>query len=106
MQQLQDELDLEYPDLGIQILGVNEEGHESSNADMCEGRDLPWLQDTEELNVWDDVWGVSYRDVFILDEENVLFAVYNVNPSEHNLSDPVHYAGLRAVLLEAAGVVE
>jgi hypothetical protein len=29
-----------------------------------------------------------------------------VNPSEHNLSDPVHYAGLRAVLLEAASIVE
>jgi hypothetical protein len=106
MQLLQTELAVEYPDLGIQILGVNAIGHESDNADMCEGRDLPWLQDTVELNVWDDVWGVNYRDVYILDAENVLFTVYNVNPSEHNLSDPVHYAGLRAVLLEAAGIVE
>jgi hypothetical protein len=73
---------------------------------MCEDRDLPWLQDTVALNVRADVWGVSYRDVYILDPENVLFAVYNVNPSEHNLSDPVHYAGLRAVLLEAAVIFE
>ena len=59
MQLLQTELDVEYPELGIQIIGVNAIGHESDNADMCEGRDLPWLQDTVELNVWDDVWGVA-----------------------------------------------
>jgi hypothetical protein len=104
MQLLQTELDVEYPELGIQIIGVNGADYESGNATMCEGRDLPWLQDTFELNVWDDVWGVGYRDVYILDAENVLFSVYNV--TEHNLSDPVEYAGLRAVLLEAAGIVE
>jgi hypothetical protein len=114
MQQLQDELELEYPDLGISIVGVNQVGYGgctpeqedwecSGNAAMCLERDLPWLQDQAEILVW-NTWGVTYRDVMVVDPDNRLVAIYNV--TDHNLSIPGEYAGLRALLLSAAGVTE
>lgn len=112
MQQLQDELDLARPDLGISIVGVNEVGFEGcvededvwdcpANVAMCEGRDMPWLQDVPEVDVW-TLWDVAYRDLVILDGDNRIFATYNV--TEHNLSLPEDYEGLRTLLLAAAGV--
>ena len=114
MQQLQDELDLDYPELDIGIIGVNELGYGgclpkqadvecSGNVAMTNGRDLPWLQEDESNNVWDQ-WAVNYRDVVILDADNRIFAIYNV--TDHNLSQPDGYAGLRAILLAAAGVTD
>ena len=114
MQQLQDELDLQYPELGIALIGVNEFGYGgcsseqpdeecSGNVAMTNGRDLPWLQDAETVGVWDD-WAVTYRDVVVLDADNRIFAIYNV--TTHNLAEPDDYAGLRTILLAAAGVTE
>ena len=111
MQQIQDELDADYPELSISIVGVNEfgfggcqpeqEDHEcASNVLMTTGRDLPWLQDGEDSLAWDG-WAVTYRDVVVLDSDNRIFAVYNV--TDHNLSTPEGYEGLRATLLAAAG---
>jgi hypothetical protein len=104
MQQIQDELQTDHPTVPIQILGLNEAGYEEGNAQMCDGRDLPWLQDVPDVDVWDELWNVTYRDVWILDDENVPFAVFNV--TAHDLSNPVEYAALKALLLEAAGLVE
>ena len=114
MQLLQDELEKEYPDLGISIVGVNETGFGgcvpeqedwecSGNALMCLDRDLPWLQDQVEVAAWDS-WGAAYRDVMILDSDNRLFAIFNV--TAHNLSLPAEYEGLKTLLLAAAGVTE
>jgi hypothetical protein len=84
--------------LNVTILGVNEVGHEAGNPNMCAGRDLPWLQETSEALVW-DTWGITYRDVIILDGDNVVVAIYNV--TEHNLGDALNYAELYG-LFEAA----
>lgn len=97
MDALQDELD--EAGAAVQILGVNASGLEDGNAGMTEGRDLPWLQDVAEVDVW-GTWGVGYRDVWILDRENQLLAVYNV--TEHNLEDPLNYEELKALFLDAA----
>jgi hypothetical protein len=80
------------------ILGVNAAGLESGNADMTAGRDLPWLQDTLEANVW-GAWKATWRDVMVLDGENRLFYTYNL--TENDLSIPTHYAELRQILLNA-----
>ena len=40
--------------------------------------DLPWLQDTPETNVW-DLWGVEYRDVILVDSNQVVVSIYNVS---------------------------
>ncbi len=103
MQTLQDELDADHPGV-FRILGVNEVGFEAGNDDMCDGRDLPWLQDVEGVDVWGALWDVTYRDVIVLDDSNVVYGVYNV--TDHNLSDPVEYAGLRQMMREAAGLAE
>lgn len=79
----------------VQILGVNAIGLEAGNATITMNRTLPWLQDTADQNVW-ATWGVEWRDVWILDSENVPVAVYNL--SQHNLADPAKYAELKGML--------
>lgn len=85
-------------DLEVGILGVNQVGHHGSNDAACAGKDIPWLQETADHDVWSD-WGVTYRDVIILDAENEPVAAYNL--TTHNLSLPADYEALKA-LLEAA----
>lgn len=77
------------------ILGVNGVGFESGNASITEGRDLAWLQDTEEAAVW-DLWQVEYRDVFVIDEDGRLIGILNV--TTHDLADPSHQDTLKSLL--------
>ena len=83
----------------IHILGVNFIGMESGNPIICAGRTLPWLQDVSAANVWNS-WGVTFRDVVILDQNNKRVGVYNL--TDHDLRVPANYAGLRALLISAA----
>ena len=82
----------------IQIIGVNAEGYESGNEDVCDGRDLPWLQDTTDEEVW-DLWDVTYRDVIILDGNNEVYAVYNL--STYGLSSSSNYDALMDLFVAA-----
>ena len=52
---MQNDLDANYPDLDIQILGINAVGRESGNASITSGRDIPWLQDGTP-DSGSDVW--------------------------------------------------
>lgn len=83
----------------IRILGINQRGQESGNADMTAGRVLPWLQDTAAANVWKR-WNVTFRDVIILDAENRRVTSFNL--TSHDLSGAGNYAELKALLLDAA----
>lgn len=83
----------------VRILGVNRIGADGGNAAICDGRDLPWLQDTRMEQAWER-WDVAYRDVIVLDAENRPVAVYNL--TERSLAVPAHYAELRAILLGQA----
>jgi hypothetical protein len=85
---------------GVDILGVNEAGDETGNASMCEGRDLPWLQDTTDEDVW-GTWAIEFRDVVVLDEENMLLFSYNL--TDNDLQDPANYAELLEMLQDATG---
>jgi hypothetical protein len=85
----------------ILILGVNEAGQESGNPAMCNGRTIPWLQDTPEVNVWHARWNPTFRDVVILDRENLRIAAFNL--TEHDLNLPANYDLLKTLLIEAAG---
>jgi hypothetical protein len=67
----------------VQILGVNPLAYASGNDAICSGRDLPWLQETESDDVWGD-WGAVWRDVIILNADNVPVDVYNL--TAHDLS--------------------
>jgi hypothetical protein len=101
---LQNDLETNYPNLDIQLLGVNGYGHESGVGVASEGRDIPLLQDVDEdgdslSDNW-ELWDVEWRDVVILDAENQPFAVYNL--LDNDLADPDSYEELKNLLLSAA----
>lgn len=92
---MQDELG----DADVVVHGVNETGFDSANADMCEGRDLPWLQEGPTDGVWTS-WNVTYRDVIILDRDNVFVTAFNL--TDQDLGVTANYEALRGLLEEAA----
>ncbi|MBE0566298.1 MAG: hypothetical protein IH621_10095 [Krumholzibacteria bacterium] len=96
---LQQDIDGEAWPVAVRIHGVNAVGHESENAYACEGKDIPWLQEILAEPVWAD-WEVTYRDVIVLDRDNVPVAVYNL--TSHDLGEPANYAELKALLQAAA----
>ena len=83
----------------MQILGINEVGHASGNESMCEGRDLPWLQDTVDEAVWTR-WDPVYRDVIVLDGDNHPVGAYNL--TDNDLSDPGNEQALVDLLVDSA----
>lgn len=83
----------------MHLLGVNGAGYESGNAAACTGRDIPWLQDTAGVDAW-GAWGVTYRDVVILDRHQALFDVYNL--TEHDLAVAANRDELKQLLRDAA----
>jgi hypothetical protein len=83
----------------VRILGVNPFDHARSNPAMCAGRDLPWLQETETDDVW-SAWSVTYRDVIVLDADNVPVDVYNV--TDYDLSVEANREELKQKLRAAA----
>ena len=78
---------------------MNPAGQESGNALTCDGRTLPWLQETVDDDVQGD-WGAGYRDVIILDAANVAVDVYNL--TTHDLSVAANREELKQKL-RAAG---
>ena len=96
---MQADLDAEFPGV-VQILGVNDVGFEGGNATITDGRDLPWLQNTADADLW-NAWNVTYRDVWVLDGDNIPVGIFNV--TGNNLSDAANYETLRALFVEAMG---
>lgn len=94
---MQDELSA--AGLDVVIFGVNGIGLEAGNATITQGRDIGWLQETVEEPVWTD-WGITYRDVVLLDRDNNVVGIYNL--TQHNLSDPASYAELYGMFEAAA----
>jgi transposase InsO family protein len=99
LDQMQMEFEQEDTVLDVRILGLNARGLESGNEGAVAGKTIPWLQDTEEVKAW-DLWGVTWRDVYVLDAGNRVVAVYNL--TEHSLSRPAAYDSLKTILRRAA----
>jgi hypothetical protein len=105
---MQGELRSEYPDMPIQIVGINEVGHESGNPLMTADRTTPVLQDVDANNngssdVWNDQWDVTYRDVKILNKQNELVGTVNLTPpAGFDLSDDINYNALKQILTDVA----
>lgn len=95
---MQGEINAQNPPTEVRILGVNE-ANVGTGDFFVNGRTIPWLQDTPAVNAW-GLWGVTFRDVVVLDGENKPVAVYNV--TTHNLADAANYNELKAILLGAA----
>ena len=83
----------------VQILGVNQFGHQSGSSTFVLGRFLPWLEEGQNDMVW-QAWNVTYRDVIILDGENRPVAVYNL--SANDLAVAANYAALKKLLIDTA----
>jgi len=79
----------------VVILGINEVGFEGGNEDFCDGRDLAWLQDTVDDDIW-GTWDVTYRDIVILDAEGSFHSVFNV--TDNDLGDDANFWGLVTAL--------
>ncbi len=96
---MQGEIAAAHPAHAVQILGVNQIGQEADDSLICQGRTIPWLQETTEHPVWTP-WQVTWRDVVILDTRNERVSVYNL--TQHDLAVPSNYAYLKQMILEAA----
>mgnify|MGYP003338453912 CR=1 FL=1 len=66
-----------------------------------EGVSLPLLQDDNTQDVWTR-WGVTYRDVVVLDGENQVAG--SLNLSNNSLAEESNWLALKTLLLDAAGV--
>ena len=101
---MQAELGTSYPLLRIQLLGVNLMGHESGNSLIVAGRTIPMLQDRDsdqdgQSDAW-TAWATEWRDVVILDGQNVKTGVFNL--TQHNLATASEYETLKTMLIDAA----
>ena len=79
----------------IYILGINESGFEIANEQVTEGRDIPWLQDQDDILMWNE-WNVQYRDVLIFDESLTIRKVINL--SRFDLQDENNYSSMITTL--------
>lgn len=104
MNALQLELDALDTPTPIQIVGVNQDGHQLDDYDatgkFCDGRDLPFLEENAGDEVW-QLWKVTYRDVIVLDENNEVLDVYNL--TDNTLGETANYEALKEILVTAAG---
>jgi hypothetical protein len=73
----------------IYILGINQYGYDVANEQVTQDRDIPWLQDQEDVLLWTQ-WSVNYRDVLIFDEDLNLRNVINL--SQFDLRDEDNYS--------------
>jgi len=91
----------EFDELGldIQIVGINENGYDSANDTMTNGRDIPWLQDDGKTDAW-GLWRVRYRDVVIVDVDSQYVDTFNVSNSD--LGDAENYEELMDMILAVA----
>lgn len=83
----------------MQIHHVNAIGYDSGLDALAAVSDLPILQDDATADVWNQ-WGAVWRDVYVLDADNEVYAVYNL--TTYDLSDPANYQALYDLFVEAA----
>ena len=96
---MQEQLATEHPELDIDIVHVNEEGHDSGNSELFTVTDLPVVQDDATAQVWTN-WVAEWRDVYVLDANNEVYAVFNL--TTYTLSDEANYQALYDLFVAAA----
>jgi len=96
-------LDLEYPELQIDILGVNK-SDASGHSQMPSAGSIPWLQDTDtDVNSLGDLeteMGANLRDVVIVDSQLEIVGYYNL--TTNSLANQANFDSLKGMLVEAA----
>lgn len=104
MDQLQNDLDANHPDLQIQIVGINSLGLEHGNPVAASGKDIPWLQDVDanddgQSDVWTD-WQVVWRDLFIVDSNSEVVEIINLTTNDLQFAG--NYEAVKEILVEVA----
>ena len=97
------ELKATNPAVNIEILGVNMSTDADFNPLVTSERSLPWLQDTFVNSAW-EAWGVTWRDVRILNGRNELVRIYNLTINDLSLA--ANRAILKQMFLSAAAWVD
>ncbi len=96
---MQKELEQERSEHPIQILGVNQVGHEGGNPSITTDWDLPWLQETGEADVW-GAWHIAYRDVVVVGPDNHIVEVFNLTKNDLGVAE--NYSALKDLLLSVS----
>lgn len=91
------------PDLNVEIVGINMLNDAAFNPLVVSQRNLPWLQETAEANVWGK-WRATWRDVRIVDSLGRLQAVYNLTAND--LAKEQNRETLKQLFLSAAKIVD
>ena len=105
---MQNELRTEYPDLPIQIVGINAYGQEVGNPGMTADRTAPLLQDVDANNngssdVSLELLNVTYRDVKILNKQNEEVGTVNLTPPRgYDLGEQINYDALKQIITDVA----
>ena len=103
---MQQELRQTYPELGVEILSVNQVGLGQSGGDLGErGYGVAILQDSLEVNAW-GLWLVNFRDFFILDADGELISITQLSPPDEGgggiVGDQDAYVELMDAMIGAA----
>ena len=96
---MQTDLNANYPNLDIEIFGINMTGTSSGVNIFSSSLNLPTVQDDSSLGIWSD-WGAQWRDVYILNESNELVLVYNL--TQYSLSNSTNYDTLMQHFIDTA----
>ena len=96
---MQTELEESHPELEIKLLAINQINAENGVNNFNEGHSLPMVQDSTTEGIWTS-WQGSWRDVYILDNNNQLIEVFNL--TMYNLQDSNNYNALKEKLISAA----
>jgi len=94
---MQEELDA--LGLDVQLLAINKTGSSSGVSSFSEDMDLPMVQDSAELGVWEE-WDATWRDVHVVDRDNVHVGTFNL--TGHSLAEEEHYSTVLEMLSSAA----
>ena len=84
----------------IAIIGVNHFERSAGNDTITQERSLPWLQDTEEADMWSS-WNASLRDLYIVNTDLSYYQEYNLSSFDLQLS--ANKNELKNILTELAG---
>ena len=69
--------------VNIEILAINQIGASSGISSISPTDILPVVEDDASLDIWNS-WGGTWRDVLILNQQNEIYATYNL--TQHNLA--------------------
>ena len=94
---MQEELDA--LGLDVKLLAINKTGSSSGVSSFSEDMDLPMVQDTSDLGIW-EAWDATWRDVYVVDSDNIHVGTFNL--TGHSLAEEEHYSTLFEMLSTAS----